>query len=221
MISRGGLPPTAGDGTDPRLLWRVQLALECKEFDGTGRLVAVPCADPDPLPTGYAVRYCDGGTEFAFAATAPDWFVQQVVRQDIGEMITQPASVTQRLRADDRGIAVDHFHSYCFDHIPSAEHPAITRDGAESYSVVVDGNRVAGATSSRSDDVSAELWIQTDPGHRRRGYALGLAQAWAAGVQEAGKVAFYSHLHENGASAALARRLGVRPLFEIVALMLT
>jgi GNAT superfamily N-acetyltransferase len=195
--------------------------LECKGFDDTGRLVAVPCADPDPLPTGCAVRYCDGETEYAFAATAPEWFVRQVVRHDIGAMITRPDAVVQRLRTDGHGVVVDHFHSYCFDDIPATEHSAITRDGAESYSMVVDGHRVAGAASSRSDDVSAELWIQTDPAHRRRGYALALARAWAAGVREAGKVAFYSHLHENQASAALARRLGVRPLFEIVALELT
>jgi predicted GNAT family acetyltransferase len=91
----------------------------------------------------------------------------------------------------------------------------------EAYWIVIDGNPVARASSSRSDDAAAELWIETDPDHRRRGYATRVALAWATGVRQAGKTPFYSHLHDNAASAALARRLGVSPLFEIIAINLT
>lgn len=205
--------------TDPARLWRVQLALECKTFDSAGRLVPVPCADPDPLPSCYAVRYSDGATELAFAAAAPEWFVLQVGRHPIADVMRAPAAVINRFRADRHEVVVDHFHTYCFDAgTPTTRDPKIIGEAAESYSIMIDGERVAGASSSRSDVTAAELWIETDPAHRRRGYAAALAQAWASGVHQAGKIAFYSHLHANEASGALARRLGVRPLFEIVAL---
>ncbi|WP_152363907.1 GNAT family N-acetyltransferase [Microlunatus speluncae] len=204
---------------DPAHLWRVQLALECKAFDRAGRLMPVPCAHPDPLPTGYAVRYADGSTEIAFAATAPEWFVQQVSRASVDEVVNRPESMIQRLRDGGDQVVVDHFHTYSFDDaLPSVQPPAIVREGPEAYACILAGQRVAGASSSRSDDVAAELWIETDPDHRRRGYATKVARAWGAGVREAGKIAFYSHRHDNTASAALARRLGVRPLFEIIAL---
>ncbi len=206
---------------DPRDLWRVQLKLECKAFDDVGLLVTVPCADPDPLATGHVVRYCDGSTEVAFTATAPEWFVQQISRHNIDEIVNQPAVPVEQLQADGRSIELAHFHTYCFgDEVTAAEHPAITRDSAEAYSIAIDGQSVARASSSRSNDEAAELWIETDPAHRRRGYATSLARAWATGVRHAGKTAFYSHLHDNAASAALARHLRVSPLFEIIAITL-
>jgi len=120
-----------------------------------------------------------------------------------------------------RSIDLTHFHTHCFgDDFSAAEHLAITRDGAEAYSIVIDGQSVARASSSRSNDMAAELWIETDPVHRRRGYATSVARAWATGVRQAGKIAFYSHLHDNAASAALARYLRVSPLFEIMAITL-
>ena len=203
---------------DPHALWRVQLALECKAFDHDGRLVTVPCANPDPLHTAHVVRYCDGSTELAFAATAPGWFIRQLSGHNVDEMINQPALVAAQILGEGHAVDTDHFHTYCFDKdSPAAEPPTITQVGPEAYSIVIGGQSVASASSSRSDDDAAELWIETDAAHRRHGYATGLAQAWADGVRQAGKVAFYSHLHDNAGSAALARRLNVRPLFEIVA----
>lgn len=204
---------------DSRHLWRVQLALECKAFDSTGRLVTVPCADPDPLPAGYAVRYCDGSTELAFAASAPDWLVKQVGQYGAAEVVDQPAALVKQLRDAGHGIGVGHFHTYCFGEELSVDQLATAvHDGVEAHSIVVDGQPVARASSSRTNQVAAELWIETDPTHRRHGYATSAARAWAAGVRQAGKVAFYSHLHDNDASAFLARRLGVWPLFEIIAI---
>lgn len=207
--------PTDG----PQELWRVQLALECKAFDTSGRLVPVPCADPDPLPTGYVVRYHDGSTELAFATTAPSWFVDEIGRHNIDRLIDQPEGLAKQLQADGHPVDMGHFHTYRFDdHSTEAQQQAIIRDGPEAYSIVKGGHTVAGASSSRSSDSAAELWIETDPAHRRHRYASILARAWAADVQQSAKVAFYSHLHENAASAALAGHLRVLPLFEIIAI---
>jgi GNAT superfamily N-acetyltransferase len=203
---------------DMPALWRAQLALECKAFDDRRRLVPVPCIDPDPLPTGYAVRYHNGSTELAFAAAAPAWFVDQIGRQGTDKLIDEPETLAKQLRTDGHTIDLGHFHTYRFDDNAAVEQQAIIRGGPEAYSIVMGGQPVAAASSSRSNDSAAELWIETDPAHRRHGYATILAQAWAADVQQSAKIAFYSHLHENAASAALARHLRVLPLFEIIAI---
>ena len=182
-------------------------------------MVKVPDSHDD---TGYAVRYSDGSTEVVFAATAPSWFVAQLRHHDIDQVLEHPAALVEQLRRDGHSIQTSHFHTYCFgDDISLTEQPMIIHDDAESYSIVIDGRPVARAASSRSDDAAAELWIETHPAHRRRGYATAVAQAWATGVRQAGKIAFYSHHHDNVASASLARRLGLSPLFDIIAIELT
>jgi RimJ/RimL family protein N-acetyltransferase len=205
---------------DPRALWRVQLALECKAFDDAYRLVPVPCADPDPLPTGYAVRYSDGSTELAYAATAPPWIIDQIGRCGTDDLIDQPQALVKQLWTLGHSVDIGHFHTYRFDDNTAVQPRAITHDRPEAYSIVIDGHAVAGASSSRSNDSAAELWIETQAAHRRHGYATILAQVWAANVQQSAKIAFYSHLHDNVASAALARKLGVSPLFEVIAVNL-
>jgi len=47
------------------------------------------------------------------------------------------------------------------------------------------------------------------PEHRRRGYGRQVAAAWAHHVMKQGRVAFFSHVHGNMASRALASSLGV------------
>lgn len=203
----------------PRDLWRVQLALECKAFDDAGRLVVAAGPNPDPLHACYAVRYSDRTTETAFAAAAPDLLVRQVGRIGVDELVDHRDDLVERLEASGFRVTTDQFRTYCFeDDGPVLTPPTLVRDGAESFSILVDGRRVASASSSRSDSAAAELWIETAADQRRLGYGTLVAKAWAAEVLQSGKIAFYSHLHDNLASAALAGKLGVRPLFEIVAL---
>lgn len=208
---------------DPRSLWRVQLALECKGFAvGTGRLVETPCDDPDGLDTCYLASYPGGGSELAFGADAPTWFVEKVRELSIAEVIRDPSEAARHVTSiGGQPVVAGHFHTYCFDP-DNARGPmdTIRQEGPEQFAILVDGHAVAGSSSSRSDEHSAELWIETEPNYRRRGFATVLARRWAREMQDAGKIAFYSHLHNNHASAALARNLSVRPLFELVSFKL-
>lgn len=204
---------------DPRSLWRVQLALECKVFtEDTGRLVETPCDDPDGLDTCYLASYPGGGSELALAADAPSWFVDRVRELSIAEVFRDPSTAAGHLTSiGGQPVVAGHFHTYCFDpDIASEPTETIRQEGPEQFAIVLDGQPVAGSSSSRSDEHSAELWIETEPKYRRRGFATVLARRWARDVQDAGKIAFYSHLHDNHASTALAQNLSVRPLFELV-----
>jgi hypothetical protein len=68
--------------------WRTQLALERKAFDHAGKLIEVPCKDPDGLASCYAVRYSGGGAELVFAAAAPEWFVDRALQIEIERYFT-------------------------------------------------------------------------------------------------------------------------------------
>ena len=59
--------------------------------------------------------------------------------------------------------------------------------------------------------------MYTSPDYRQRGFAQKAVNAWARGLIQAGKVPFYSHKIENAASANLARKLGLQPVFEEIA----
>jgi len=206
---------------DPRALWRLQLALECKSFDPyTGRLVETPCDDPDGLADCYVASYPDGGSEVVFADHAPANLVEQVRRLGVSEVMNRPDVIASRLSTDRLTAVVGHYHTYCFEPVDNPDDFGVTRHGREQFSITVNGGYAAGASSSRSNAEAAELWIETEPHCRRHGYASALARRWAHDIQSTGRVAFYSHQHDNDASRGLAKRLAVRPLFELVGITL-
>lgn len=88
------------------------------------------------------------------------------------------------------------------------EYPGVVYEG-DSCQIEIDGQAVSRAWSWFESDEAAELVVEALPDFRRHGYARQVAAAWAAGVMQAGRVAFYSYLTDNEASAALARSLGV------------
>ena len=88
------------------------------------------------------------------------------------------------------------------------EFPGVIQEG-DSYQIEVDGQAVSRAWTGFESDEAAELVVEALPDFRRQGYARQVAAAWAAGVMQDGRVAFYSYLADNEGSAALARSLGV------------
>jgi predicted GNAT family acetyltransferase len=75
--------------------------------------------------------------------------------------------------------------------------------------IVINGRMVSQAWTERGDEHACELAVETVREYRQRGYARQVAAAWAAGVLDSGRVAFYSHRLVNSASESLARSLGV------------
>jgi RimJ/RimL family protein N-acetyltransferase len=82
------------------------------------------------------------------------------------------------------------------------------------YALSIDDQVVSACVSVRENDQCAEAWVATAPAYQQRGYARLVVGSWARHIIAQGKVPFYSHRIENRASAALAQRLGCRPLFE-------
>ena len=86
-----------------------------------------------------------------------------------------------------------------------------------SFAVVVEGVAVSEAVSVREDGTSAELWVHTDPSHRRRGYARQAASAWLGSVAGRRLIPFYSHERDNVASRSLAEALRIRLVYTLSA----
>lgn len=83
--------------------------------------------------------------------------------------------------------------------------------------VLVGSVIVSEALSVREDESSAELWVHTDPSHRRRGYATQTASAWFRSTMERRLIPFYSHERANVASRNLAEALGLRRVYVLSA----
>jgi GNAT acetyltransferase len=189
-----------------RRLWEVQLRLECKALDGSGRIVRIDGPDPDPIPSCMVVRFHDGSVTVFADAVEP--------------VEVDPANAAAAAEAIGHGrpVRVERFSTYAFRPESTPSDPGVVRKGREAHAVVVDGREVSWASSSRSNDEAAELWVRTDEAARRRGYALLAARAWAAEVTGEGRTAFYSHRAENAPSRHLAAKLDVVHLFDAVTL---
>ncbi len=82
------------------------------------------------------------------------------------------------------------------------------------YAVEQDGVILSACVSVRQNAKCAESWVLTASEHRRRGLAQLTVTAWAKNVMQDGIAPFYSHKIGNTASAHLAIKLGLIPVFE-------
>lgn len=123
---------------------------------------------------------------------------------------------------------VGHYKTYVFHSQPenqsgvislSKNDPAVKAFGfdrfAESvYAITKDGGVMSACVSARENEQCGEAWVYTSPEHRHQGLAQNVVNVWARSLMDAGKVPFYSHRIENTASANLAAKLGLQPVFE-------
>jgi len=79
------------------------------------------------------------------------------------------------------------------------------------FVVIVDGVAVSICNTVRLTDRAAEAGVDTHPAHRGHGYAAMVVSAWAAAIRAGGREPYYSTSHDNAASQAVARKLGLIP----------
>ena len=78
-----------------------------------------------------------------------------------------------------------------------------------AVALLVDGQAVAICASVRITEAAHEAGVETVPGHRQKGYAVKVVQAWAKAVAKLGARPIYSLSDENLASMRVANRLGL------------
>jgi predicted GNAT family acetyltransferase len=90
---------------------------------------------------------------------------------------------------------------------PDAYPDVVLRGGR--HVVLIDGEVAAQAWTTAESERAVEVEVETHPDFRRRGFAAQVVSAWSAAELARGRVAFYSHVTENEASAGVARHLGL------------
>ena len=90
-----------------------------------------------------------------------------------------------------------------------AEWKAVLESGQPCVAVIQENRAVSLCYSSRTSPHAAEAGLETHPHFRGRGYAARVVTGWAAEVGKTGRIPLYSTAWENGASRAVARKLGL------------
>jgi hypothetical protein len=137
------------------------------------------------------------------------------------------------LKTYDVQSEVGHYKTYVFPSIPVKDRGvdcfskldkrvrAFGFDGPteQVYAMEREGKVVSACVSTRENEKCGEAWVFTAPEYRHQGFAQRVVNAWAGSLMNAGKVPFYSHKVENVASAHLAGRLGLLPVFEEIVII--
>lgn len=189
------------DATD---LIRLNAAME-HNLTAAGDLVPLPGKDPLLL---LAHRHRDGYV-FRYREQVPSMLRAQIEALGPQRAFDDDAAV-QAILADyaPHTRLVEGVGGYFADAPAPDEFRGVVRQD-DSYCIAIDGQVVSQAWTWFESEEGAELVVEALPDFRRQGYARQVAAAWAAEVIQAGRVAFYSYLAGNEASAALARSLGV------------
>lgn len=88
----------------------------------------------------------------------------------------------------------------------------------EVFAIEQNGLLVSACVSARENEKCGEAWVFTAPEHRHQGFAQKVVNAWARNLIERGKIPFYSHKIQNIASANLAKKLRLQPVFEEISI---
>ena len=214
---------------NPYRALQLQMQLEGLTLRADGLLTALPTAVED-CPLVLLAQLVTGETVLYLHPTLP-----QTTRIELAQWRTTAAFTERNAILEtfiQQGLAVQQGHSKTYT-VPGAALPvrmpvvkAYAKDDArivafgfntfadQVYALCVDDHVVSACVSVRENDQCAEAWVATAPAYQQRGYAQRVVAAWARHIIAQGKVPFYSHRIDNRASAALAQRLGCRPLFE-------
>ena len=125
-----------------------------------------------------------------------------------GELYSGPAfAFPETVEEPDATVLVDevrllarHFSGWTAAEIPGRS-PIVA--------VVVDGHAVSVCFCARRSDTAAEAGLETAAEYRGRGLGPQVAAAWALAVRASGRIPLYSASWANGASLAVARKLGL------------
>jgi hypothetical protein len=123
---------------------------------------------------------------------------------------------------------VEHYKTYIFPSHPASDVDVAYLSKLDSkvkafgfgdlaeivYAIERGGILVSACVSTRQNEDCGEAWVYTTPEYRHQGFAQKVVNAWARSLIDAGKIPFYSHAIENTASANLARKLRLQPVFE-------
>jgi GNAT superfamily N-acetyltransferase len=188
-------------------LIRLNIGLE-NQINSSGNLFPLSALEPDKVAHFIIAQHSEGCEKF-FRHDLPIPIREKLTNLHPEQALYDFELVKQILSEDKPCKDAWGGKGYVFRHIPDPnEFPdVVIHEG--SYVVMVENEPVAWAWSQEKNDKAAELALEVLPEFRRRGYGQQVAAAWANHIMQQGLVAFYSHLHDNFPSQALAHSLRV------------
>jgi hypothetical protein len=177
-------------------------------INSSGKLFPLTDSDPSIVAHFIISRHSEGCERF-FRHDLPEPIREKLTNLD-PEQALYDVELVKRILSEDRQCQ-DAWRGkgYVFRYVPdSAEFPDVIQQGG-TFVIMADDKPIARAWSQEQNEKAAELAVEVLPEYRRRGYARQVSAAWANHIMRSGRIAFYSHLHNNTASEALAHSLGV------------
>lgn len=208
----------------------LQLRLEGKEVVEGDRLRQVEAVPGEDLPLMTLARLADGQVISYFDQSLPSGLYAEL-RKLSGEWeFLRIDPLLEFLKSTEISFEVGQYKTYIVPkpavastnpdvkNLPS-HHPLVQAFGfggatGSVCAVARGGSLVSACMSVRENERCGEAWVYTDPQYRHLGFARQVVRAWAHSLLTAGKVPFYSHRITNTASANLAKRLELQPVFE-------
>ena len=199
-------------------------------LDNAGRILGTREPDPDPGPLFALIR---GRSSCAWAVRAD---VPREVAEELAGLAREEPTVAdfrdapvhaERYRALAGG---EVYSGPAFAFPETVEQPAATvlvnevrllerhfsgwtaaeiPGRSPIVAVVEDGDAVSVCFCARRSDTAAEAGLETAAAFRGRGLGPQVAAAWALAVRASGRIPLYSASWANGASLAVARKLGL------------
>jgi RimJ/RimL family protein N-acetyltransferase len=180
----------------------------------------------EEVPLMLIALLANGGLVTYYDEVIPPELERQLSTADIDFPIVSP--LLDALKTRNKQVEMGHYKTYVFPPQPAmdidvlclSKHDSRVKafgfdDFAEQvYAIEKNGVLVSACVSTRENRMCGEAWVYTTPEYRKRGLAQKVVNTWAGGLMAAGKVPFYSHDIKNEASANLARKLGLLPVFE-------
>lgn len=208
-------------------LIKIHLELECIGVNKSSQLHQIPCADPDDLPRFYIAHHDKGYSRYfrqdlavsicnQLLALAPETalrareIVQTILAQDTpctdihtGKSYVFPDLTESNI--ESQAVRLDESHRALIEQFS----PDMNIVDKAVFAVIIEGRIVSICESSRENARAGEVWVQTVPDFRGRGFAGQVTAAWARHLQQQTKIPFYSHKLSNLASQAVAQQLNL------------
>jgi len=210
----------------------LQLRLEGKEVIQGSFLREVETIPGEEMPLTLLAQLAEGPLVA---------YYDEMIERDFLEMLAASLNVIEFPNLDPlldvlkkRNIQFDigHYRTYVFPSQPLTEGAVLCLPKEDQrvrafgfdcfadqvYGIEIGGSVVSACVSTRENEMCGEAWVYTAPQYRHQGLAQRVVNAWARGLTCAGKIPFYSHKIENAASASLAGKLKLQPVFEEIAI---
>jgi hypothetical protein len=218
----------------PFIYLHLQLRLEGTEVIHGSFLREVEAVPGEEVPLMLLAQIA-GGTLVAYYDEALERDLHETLASSLGTIeFPDIDPLLDILKKWNVQFGVGHYKTYVFPSQPvidgdvlclSKEDQRVKAFGFDGFAEQVyviekEGKAVSACVSARENEICGEAWVYTAPEYRQQRLAQRVVSAWAGSLMRAGKVPFYSHKIENAASASLAGRLKLQPVFEEIAIAL-